>query len=113
MRKTAVEVALNLSTKVFAYYGLPMIPQSGNSREFVNSIVDKIVDDWPGEVTQSNGRPQHPQSQELIESGNAKVQKMLACRFHSKNSSSACMLWLLQIQCKLTFIQSCINDLGN
>ena len=107
MHKSAVEVALNLSTKVFAYYGLPKILQSDNGREFVNSIVDKIVDDWPGEVTIINGRPRHPQSQGLIERGNAKVEELLACRFHCEDSSSAWTSWLPQIQCKLPFIQSC------
>ena len=106
MCKSAVEVALNLSTKVFAYYGLPKILQSDKGRGFLNSIVDKIVDNWPGEVTIINGRPRHPQSQGLIERGNAKAEEMLACHFHSEDSStcSAWTLWLPQIQCKLPFI---------
>ena len=55
MQKCANEVALNLSTKVFAYYGLPKILQSDNGREFVNAIVHKLVEEWPGEVTVING----------------------------------------------------------
>jgi transposase InsO family protein len=63
MQKSANEVALNLASKVFAYFGPPKILQSDNGREFVNTIVHKLVEDWPGEVTIVNGRARHPQSQ--------------------------------------------------
>ena len=56
MQKCAEEVALSLVTKVFCYFGL----QSDNGREFVNAIIRKVVDDWPGEVTIVNGRARHP-----------------------------------------------------
>ena len=73
-------MAINLETKVFAYFGPPKILQSDNSREFVNTIVHKFVQDWPGEVTIVNGYARHPQSHGLVEGGNAKVEEMLACR---------------------------------
>ena len=43
MRKSAVEVAVGLTTKVFSYLGLPKILQSDNGREFVNEIVKKTL----------------------------------------------------------------------
>ena len=67
MEKSAAEVALNLSSKVFSYFGLPKILQSDNGREFVNGLVKKLVEDWPGEITIINGRARHPQSQGLVE----------------------------------------------
>ena len=39
MRKSAVEVAVGLATKVFPFLGFPKILQSDNGREFVNEIV--------------------------------------------------------------------------
>lgn len=60
MQKCAEEVALNLVTKVFSYFGLPRILQSDNGREFVNAILRKVVEDWPGEVAMVNGRARHP-----------------------------------------------------
>ena len=39
----------------------------------MNGVVKKMVEDWPGEITIINGRAQHPQSQGLVEQGNAKV----------------------------------------
>ena len=41
MEKSAAEVALNLSTKVFVHYGPPKILQSDNG--FVNGIVRKLA----------------------------------------------------------------------
>ena len=88
-QKSAAEVALNLETKVFAYFGLPKVLQSDNGREFVNTIIHQVVADWPGEVTIINGRPRHPQSQGLVERGNGKVKEMLACRFlNNKNGDN-------------------------
>lgn len=101
MEKSAAEVALNLSSKVFSYFGLPKILQSDNGREFVNGIVKKLVEDWPGEITIINGRAKHPQSQGLVERGNAKVEEMLASRFFREETSEVTpwTSWLPEIQC--------------
>ena len=105
MEKSAPEVALNLSAKVFAYFGPPKILQSDNGREFVNGIVRKLLDDWPGEITIVNGRARHPQSQGLVERGNAKVEEMLACRFHTQGASNehTWTSWLPEVQCMYNF----------
>ena len=101
MHKRAEEVALSLSTKVFSYFGPPRILQSDNGREFVNAVVHKLVEDWPGEVTIVNGRARHPQSQGLVERANAKVEQMLGCRFYEGSSDeSAWTMWLPEIQCE-------------
>jgi len=104
MHKSAKEVALNLYTKVFAYFGAPKILQSVNGREFVNSTVRNLVEAWPGEITIINGRARHPQSQGLVERGNAKVEEMLACHFNTScgggASSASWTTWLPEIQCK-------------
>ena len=47
-----------------------------HSREFVNAIIHKVVDDWPGDVTIVNGRARHPQSQGLVERA---LGRMLRC----------------------------------
>lgn len=64
MRKSAVEVAVGLATKVFPYLGLP------NGRKFVNDIVKETLILWPSQVVIVNGRPRHSQSQGLVENGN-------------------------------------------
>ena len=99
MHKSAEEVAYNLQAKVFAYFGIPKILQSDNGREFVNVIVQKLVEDWPGEITIINGRPRHLQSQGLIEKGNSTVEAMLACKFYSE-TQAIWTSWLPEIQCK-------------
>ena len=105
MQKCAEEVALNLTVTVFCYFGTPRILQSDNGREFVNAIIRKVVEEWPGETTLANGRARHPQSQGLVERANSQVEWMLACRFKSVPSEeSPWTLWLPQIQCKLYFI---------
>lgn len=102
MAKSAAEVALNLSTKVFAYFGPPKILHSDNEKEFVNSIITKLLEEWSGEITVITGRVQHPQSQGLVERSNAKVEEMLACRFHQQGETEQLpwTLWLSQIQCE-------------
>ena len=99
IHKSAEEVAYNLQVKVFAYFGIPKILQSDNDREFVNVIVQKLVEDWPGEITIINGRPRHPQSQGLIEKGNSTVEAMLACKLYSE-TQAIWTSWLPEIQCK-------------
>ena len=44
---------------------------------YVNSIFRQILEDLPGEVTIINGRVRHPQSQGVVEKGNAKVEECL------------------------------------
>ena len=106
MEKSAAEVALNLVTKVFAYYGPPKILQSDNRREFMSGIVRNVVDDWPGEITIINGRARHPQSQGLVERGNAKVEEMLACRFHTQGAlkENPWTSWLPEVQCMPNYV---------
>ena len=77
MKKSAIEVAMGLVTRVFPYLGLPKILQSDNGREFVNNIVQEVINSWPGEVTIINGRPRHSQSQGLVEKGNHLVEVQL------------------------------------
>ena len=48
-------VVLNLSSKVFTYFGPPKLLQLDNGREFINSVIDNLVKDWLGEVTIING----------------------------------------------------------
>ena len=95
MQKCAEEVAPNLTTKVFCYFSPLQILQSDNGREFVNAVIHKVVDVWPGEVTIVNGQVRHPQSQGQVERANAKVEQMLACHFHSTPSAeSPWTFWL-------------------
>ena len=72
----------------------------------MNGIVRKLVDDWSGEITIINGRARHPQSQGLVERGNAKVEEMLACRFHAQGASNEnpWTSWLPEVQC----MSSCV-----
>ena len=86
---------------------------------YVNSIFRQILEDLPGEVTIINGRVRHPQSQGVVEKGNAKVEEMLACHFQSEKADDY-VEWtshLPMIQCKLSFvclltISFCIDQLN-
>jgi hypothetical protein len=63
LRKDKESVASCLLTHVFPIYGLPKILQMDNGREFVNSLILKVVKEWPGSCSIINGRPRHPQTQ--------------------------------------------------
>ena len=60
--------------------------RSNYRMNYVNSIFRQILEDLPGEVTIINGRVRHPQSQGVVEKGNAKVEEMLACHFQSEKA---------------------------
>ena len=50
MHKSGAEVALNLQNHVFLFVGVPKILHSDNGQEFVNRIVEHVVEQWPGDV---------------------------------------------------------------
>lgn len=64
----AVEVAAFLFD-IFTTFGLPLILQADNGREFVSSIITELVRLWPT-IQIINGRPRHPASQDLVERAN-------------------------------------------
>lgn len=75
MSKEAVNVAGVLKS-IFYQFGPPRILQSDNGREFVAKVITDLTKWWPGLLI-VNGRPRHPQSQGLVERGNAVVQQLL------------------------------------
>ena len=93
-------MAWKLATKVFAYLSLPKILQSDNGREFTSTLIAELVKNWPGDITIVNSRPRHPQSQRLVERGNAKVEEIIACHFRETKGNQSRTDWLHEIQCK-------------
>ncbi|CAF2057370.1 unnamed protein product [Rotaria magnacalcarata] len=71
----AINVAETLKS-IFYQFGPPRILQSDNGREFVAKVILDLTKLWPGLLI-INGRPRHPQSQGLVERGNAVVQQLL------------------------------------
>ncbi len=62
----------------FGYFGLPWCCQSDNGLELKNKEVVQALMEWDGECKIIDGRPRHPQSQELVEQANGTVERMLA-----------------------------------
>ena len=98
---SASQVAKNLCDRVFAYFGLPYIPQSDNGREFTTNIITETVGLWPGKVKIIRGRPRHSQSQGLVEQRNNTVETMIAARKDEERSNNWSK-WLPEIQCKFS-----------
>ncbi|CAF3458038.1 unnamed protein product, partial [Rotaria socialis] len=73
--KEAINVAETLKS-IFYQFGPPRILQSDNGREFVAKVILDLTKSWPGLLI-INERPRHPQSQGLVERGNAVVQQLL------------------------------------
>ena len=119
-RKTAVLVAEGLEKNVFAVFGTPKILHHDNEREFVNQIVTETVKSWPGETAIITGRPRHPQSQGMVEQGNAVVKRLLGNRIMDWRAERAetCAgdddtdvpwaKWLMRIQCKCVCVCVCV-----
>ena len=98
-QKQATEVASNLVSKVFAYFGLPYILHSDRGKEFVNEIIKELVTQWPGECTLVNGKPRSPWVQGLVERTNACVEEMI-CAKQIDSGKNEWVFWLPDIQCK-------------
>ena len=99
LSKEASEVALNLTRHVFAYFGLPYLLQSDNGREFVNSIIEELVERWPGSCKIIHGKPRSPWVQGLVERTNACVETMIAAK-RNDTGTNEWSTWLPDIQCK-------------
>ena len=55
--KRAEEVTEGLQCVIFPYFGLPSIIQGDTGKEFVNAILKKVVQQWPGQVRFKLGGP--------------------------------------------------------
>lgn len=83
--KTAVEVAKEV-LDIFCIFGAPSIMQSDNGREFVNSVIEELVDMWKG-LKIVHGKPRHSQSQGSVEKANQDVQNMLMSWMEQEGST--------------------------
>lgn len=63
---------------MLAYFGPPKIFHSNNDKEFNNQLIRAMFDRWGGDVTFISGRPEHSQSQGLVERGNSIVENKIA-----------------------------------
>ena len=77
--KSAAEVARLIEERVLAYVGPPHIFHSDNGREFVNHILQSLLNTWSSNnVTFVSGPPRHSQSQGMVERGNRVIEEKIA-----------------------------------
>ncbi len=76
-KKEMVYVVDGLESRGFAYFGVPVLLQTDNGKEFKNHLMVSLLNNWEGYVTHIFGGPRHPQSQGLVEQANGTVQLML------------------------------------
>ncbi|KAL5516751.1 hypothetical protein EMCRGX_G002158 [Ephydatia muelleri] len=98
INKGAHNVAEVLEKYVFPIVGLPSILHSDNGREFVNSVIKEILNDWPGQVQLVSGRPRHPQSQGVVEQAHYTLERMLSAKVaEQKSCKPPWSMWLPHI----------------
>ncbi|XP_077289531.1 KRAB-A domain-containing protein 2-like [Arctopsyche grandis] len=73
--KKVEEVASQLLS-IFFLFGAPAVLQFDNGREFCNNIIENLKPIWPG-LKIVHGKPQHTQSQGIVERANQDVENML------------------------------------
>jgi transposase InsO family protein len=81
------EPIANYLLQLFYQFGPCKILQSDNGREFTAVIIKNLQNVWPGLVI-INGRPRHPQSQGLVERGNATLCQVLGKFMEDQNTTS-------------------------
>jgi hypothetical protein len=79
---TAVAYELFL---IFTTQGCPAILQSDNGGEFVNEVLEKLMELWP-DCKILKGRPRHPQTQGSIERAHKEVAQMLGSWMNHNDS---------------------------
>lgn len=100
--KKAEEVA-GVLFDIFCIFGCPKILQSDNGREFVNKVVEELVEMWP-DCRIVHGRPRYPQSQGSIERANADAANMLRAYMTEKKTrhwAKACLIVQYRKNCAL------------
>ena len=85
--------------------GLPSILHSDNGREFVNSVITEILNDWPGQVQLVSGRPHHPQSQGVVEQDSLYFGADAVCQ--SSRAKNSVVNLHVQGGCLILFV--CVN----
>ena len=96
-------MALVLETYIFPYFGVLKIFQSDNGKEFVNSLIEKLLHAWSTDIQIIQRRPRHPQSQGVIERAHRSLEQKLATQ--PESTRQWCKL-LPRIICKV--VRSCI-----
>ena len=66
--------------RVLAIFGLPSMFQTDNGSEFVNQVITNLVDQWPGTSKIIHSRPNHPQTNGVVERHNRTVKDLLRKR---------------------------------
>ena len=84
--KRAPEITYQL-LDIFSIFGAPSILQSGNGREFVNSIITELSAMWNG-LKIVRGKPRHSQSQESVERANRDIKDMLMTWLQSNSTAN-------------------------
>jgi len=82
-KREAESMASVCVTYIFPYFGMPKIFQSDNGKEFVNSIVEKLLHSWSTNIQILQGCPQHPRSQGVIEREHRTLEQKLFTQLES------------------------------
>ena len=99
--KHATCVAECLDQFVFPYFGVPRILHSDNGREFVNQVIQQLLQSWHADIQLVSGRPRHPQSQGVVERAHATLQRKLSAEIsRTGEKSPPWSKWLPRIICK-------------
>ena len=102
-RKRAVDVASVLNIHIFPYFGVPRILQSDNGREFINRVIEALLQTWHSDIQLISGRPRHPQSQGLVERAHYTLERKLTMEISkAKLKQPPWNMWLPRIVCKFS-----------
>ena len=71
---------------IFTTQGCPAILQSDNGGEFVNQVLEKLMEMWP-ECKIVHGRPRHPQTQGSIERAKKDIAQMVGVWMRHNDST--------------------------
>ena len=88
-------------SELIKYFGAPKILHSDNGREFIDSIVFRILQDWPG-VSFVHSKTRNPSTQGLIEQANGVVETRLA-KWQLDTGRNDWSNGLLTVQCMFFF----------
>jgi len=76
--KDAEYFAATLKFYIFPYFEIPKIFHSDNGGKFVNHVIESLITSWHKDIQIVHGRPQHPQTQGVIERAYRTLEQKLA-----------------------------------
>ena len=97
-------VAKKLCKYVFGHFGLPRILHSNLGRDFVNDVIQNVLQMWATDAQILNGNPRVRKIQPLIQQRQKTIMVLIDTIRAKQDNNNSWATWLPGIQCESSFL---------